>query len=196
MTQHIQIRRATVQDLSAMLHIYAPVVRDTAISFEYAVPPLEEFTARFAGITTVYPWLACEVDGSLAGYAYAHAPFAREAYQWTTELSTYVSPEYRRQGVGTRLMRALENLLILQGFHKLYALVAALNLPSIRLMEREGFVCEGHLRNVGYKLAQWHDVLWLGKEIRPAADNPTAPVPLPHLPPGMVADVLQGYGES
>ena len=38
---NIRIRTTTVADVPAMLEIYAPYVRETAISFEYEVPSLQ-----------------------------------------------------------------------------------------------------------------------------------------------------------
>ena len=44
----IIIRAASPEDGAALLAIYAPYVQHTAITFEYAVPSLEEFTGRIA----------------------------------------------------------------------------------------------------------------------------------------------------
>ena len=71
------IRFATEKDIPAILDIYGPYVLHTAISFEYSVPTLEEFTERFLGITKQFPWLVWEEDGVVLGYAYGSLPFGR-----------------------------------------------------------------------------------------------------------------------
>ena len=87
------IRIATEQDIPAILEIYGPYVQNTAISFEYTVPTLQEFTMRFRAITAQFPWLVWDENGKILGYAYGSAPFERVAYQWCAEDSLYLLPE-------------------------------------------------------------------------------------------------------
>ena len=51
----MKIERVTIEDAKELLSIYAPYVRDTAISFEYEVPSLSEFQDRIRNISTVLP---------------------------------------------------------------------------------------------------------------------------------------------
>ena len=44
--EKITIRTARESDAPALLAIYAPYVENTAITFEYDVPSIEEFTSR------------------------------------------------------------------------------------------------------------------------------------------------------
>src|SRR3989442_15960845 len=64
------IRLAREEDAAAMLAIYAPYVRDTAISFETEPPSEEEFRQRVRATLEVGLWLLCEAGGSMLGYAY------------------------------------------------------------------------------------------------------------------------------
>ena len=74
------IRVATIEDAKELLAIYTPYVCETAISFEYEVPSVNEFENRIKNIQTNYPYLlACE-NGELIGYAYATRFHARAAY--------------------------------------------------------------------------------------------------------------------
>ena len=82
------IRMATPDDAEALLAIYAPYVRDTAITFEWDVPSVEEFRARIAHTLERYPYLVAESAGGRAlGYAYAGPLKERKAYDWACELS-------------------------------------------------------------------------------------------------------------
>ena len=92
------IRLAAHADLPAILAIYAPYVENTTYTFEYDVPTLESFTARFDAITAQFPWLVWEDDGRVLGYAYGSAPFERAAYQWCAEVSIYLAPEIQGKG--------------------------------------------------------------------------------------------------
>ena len=87
----MHIEKAAPQDAAALLEIYAPYVEHTAITFEYAVPSLEEFRERIETISARYPYLkAVDEDGTVLGYAYATAFKSRAAYDWSVETTVYV----------------------------------------------------------------------------------------------------------
>lgn len=70
-TNEIKIRPATEADAAEILNIYAPYITDTAITFEYDVPTLEEFTGRIRHTLEKYPYLVAVRDSEIIGYAYA-----------------------------------------------------------------------------------------------------------------------------
>ena len=80
-------------DAKEILSIYAPYIEKTAITFEYDVPSLEEFSERMANIRKKYPWIVYEEDGKILGYAYGSPEHTRAAYQWTVGASVYVAEE-------------------------------------------------------------------------------------------------------
>ena len=51
----IEIRTANKDDAGRLLEIYDYYVRNTAVSFEYVTPSLEEFTGRMEHTLTQYP---------------------------------------------------------------------------------------------------------------------------------------------
>ena len=67
----IAVRLATLEDAAELLAIYAPYVEQTAITFEYVVPTVEEFEARIRNTLKKYPYLVAEQHGEILGYAYA-----------------------------------------------------------------------------------------------------------------------------
>lgn len=168
------IRYARLEDVSRMLEIYACYVRQTAISFEYDPPTLEEFSARFDRITRRYPWIVWDEGGTVLGYAYADEVFVRAAYQWDAELSIYLAQQAWHKGIGSALYDHLEGLMTRLGFHNLYAIVTGDNARSRSFHERRGYVLEGVLKKTGYKFGKWHDVYWYTLAL--AADaTPTSP---------------------
>ena len=112
------LRFAGEHDTSACLAIYAQYI-DTSITFETALPSEDEFAGRIRCYGAVYPWLVAEEDGKILAYAYAHRAQERAAYNWNAELSVYVSKAAAGMGLGTRLYRALLELLQKQGVHSL-----------------------------------------------------------------------------
>ena len=69
----IRLRPVRESDAPALAAIYAPYVRETAITFEYEPPDAGEFRRRLAAIAPKYPYLVAERDGEVLGYAYTSA---------------------------------------------------------------------------------------------------------------------------
>lgn len=169
------IRLAERADVPAMLEIYAPYVRETTVTFEYATPSAEEFAGRFDRISARYPWLVWEASGRILGYAYADAAFSRAAYAWDADLSIYLDWNARGRAIGGRLYGCLEEILCRCGYHNLYALITGENEASVRFHERRGYALLGTLRESGWKFGRWLDVRWYGLRLREAGDPGEAP---------------------
>ena len=195
MEEHFTIREAAESDAAALLDIYAPYIRDTAITFEYDVPTAEEFVARIADILKTHPYLVCEQDGKPVGYAYAHRIRERAAYDWAAELSIYLAPEAQGQGVGTALYQCLTDLLVLQQMRVLYGCVTLPNGKSQKLHEKLGFSLVGVWHGSGWKRNGWHDVGWFEKRIG-ACCIPQPVVPFEKLDRKKIQACLHRYTEK
>ncbi len=172
------IRLVTGRDAERVHAIYAPIVRDTAISFELEIPTVSEVRRRILGTLEKFPWLVCEHDGDILGYCYAGPHRDRAAYQWSVDVSVYVQAEARRMGVGRAVYRSLFGLLALQGFYTAYAGITLPNPASVRLHESLGFRPIGVYGKVGYKLGGWHDVGWWYLPLQEQDGLPDPPVQL------------------
>ena len=159
------LRVATQADLPAILEIYGPYVLNSTATFEYTVPKAEEFRERFHTVTDRFPWLVWEEEGRILGYAYASPPYSRAAYAWCAEPSIYLLPEARGRGIGRRLYLALEQLLKLQGFQLLYALITAENQDSLRFHQRLGYVFRAEFPDCGLKFGRWIGLIWMEKRL-------------------------------
>lgn len=135
----ITLRQACPEDAEAVLEIYAPYIKNTNITFEYEVPSLSAFRERMEGIMEGYPYLVCEIDGVMAGYAYAHRYKERAAYQWDAELSVYLREEYAHRGIGRAFYTALMEILKEQNVRNVYGIVTSPNPPSEALHAAMGF---------------------------------------------------------
>jgi phosphinothricin acetyltransferase len=175
MAANKKIRLATEEDCASILDIYAPFITDTVITFECEVPALEEFTKRMANIQKKYPWLVCEYNGSIVGYAYASKYSERQAYDWSADFSIYIDPKHHGKKIGKALYYGLFELLKLQGYYNAFAGVTMPNIKSESLHEALGFKPIGIYKNVGYKLGEWHDVKWYGVEIAEHVPSPAKP---------------------
>jgi phosphinothricin acetyltransferase len=172
------IRLATPHDAAGVQAIYAPVVRETAISFELEPPTVGIMEKRIAEVVERMPWLVCEYRGEVLGYAYASPHRVRAAYQWSVDVSVYIDAKARRSGVGQGLYRSLFALLTLQGFYQAYAGITLPNPASVGLHEALGFEPVGVYHAVGYKLGAWHDVGWWQLTLQARVTPPEPPVDL------------------
>ncbi|MFA9414511.1 MULTISPECIES: N-acetyltransferase family protein [unclassified Streptococcus] len=162
----MKIRPATPADAAALVAIYAPYVTDTAITFEIEVPSASDFAQRIHTISQQFPYLVAEgTDGALLGYAYASSYKNRAAYDWTVELSVYVDQTVRHHGIGKALYDELERQLVAMGIVNFLACIALPNEPSIAFHLKRGYEQVAHFKEVGYKFDQWHDIVWLQKQV-------------------------------
>ena len=170
------IRIATVKDLEQILSIYGPYVENTTVSFEYEVPSMEEFRARFEAITAQFPWLVWEEGGVIAGYTYASAPFSRAAYRWCAEPSIYLRPEFHGKGIGRKLYTALETFLRLQGYHVSYAIITSENTASLDFHSSMGYSLLAEFPHCAYKHGKCLGIIWMEKRLHSAELPSNAPV--------------------
>lgn len=172
------IRLATLDDAAEIADIYAYFVLHTPVTFEAEPPSTDETASRIGKVLDMHPWLVCETEGRVAGYAYASQHRARYHYQWAVDFSVYIHEDFRRKGVATALYTALLKIVPLQGYVAAFAGIALPNAGSIGLHESLGFQPVGIYRNVGHKFGQWHDVGWWQRLLTEPPVEPKDPVSL------------------
>lgn len=176
----ITVRNAVPEDAPRILEIYSYYVKHTAITFEYAVPTLEEFQVRMKNTMKKYPYLVIEQNSQVQGYAYAGSFVGRAAYDWSCELSIYLDRNARNRGLGRRIYDALADRLKKMGILNLYACIGYpqtedeyLNKNSQQFHAHLGFQTVGLFHNCGYKFGRWYDMIWMEKIIgEHKADQP------------------------
>lgn len=168
----ITIRMANPADAQALLNIYAPYVINTAITFEYDVPSVEEFASRIAHTLEKYPYLVAEEGGNILGYAYASPFHDRPAYDWAVETSIYVDQNIKHRGIGRKLHDALESTLREQGILNMNACIAYppeedehLDKNSVEFHAHMGYRLVGEFYKCGYKFNRWYNMVWMEKLI-------------------------------
>ena len=86
----MKVRQAEVDDAEEILEIYKPYVENTAVTFEYTPPSLEEMENRIIERKGKYPFLILEDNDEVLGYAYLSPFKERDAYNWSAETSIYL----------------------------------------------------------------------------------------------------------
>ena len=189
------IRLAEPTDAEGILAIYAPYIANTSFTFETEIPSLKDLAERISNYQSQWPWLVCEIDGKIAGYAYATRHRERVAYQWSVESSVYIHDDFQRAGIAGALYNALFAILKEQGFRNVYAVINLPNDRSVAFHERCGFTYFATYEKVGYKLGKWKNVGWWRLIINDFTDEPDAPVKFSELKSSKVPEILSATGK-
>ncbi|MFD2183373.1 GNAT family N-acetyltransferase [Rhodoplanes azumiensis] len=176
-----RLRDCAAGDLPAVTAIYAEAVRHGRASFELEPPDLAEMTRRRdALVAGGFPYLVAEIDGTIAGYAYAGPYRSRPAYAWTVENSVYVAPPMQGRGLGLALLTRLIDAATAHGFRQMIAVIGdSANHASIRLHTRAGFAPVGVLRASGFKHGVWLDSVLMQRAL---GDGDRTPPAVPAAP--------------
>jgi L-amino acid N-acyltransferase YncA len=158
-----EIRPATGADLPFITKIYEHAVLEGTATFELIPPDLAEMTRRFKSLVDGgFPYLVAELDGRIAGYAYAGPYRPRPAYRFTVENSIYLDPAIHRRGVGLVLLQRLIGECEKRGHRQMIAVIGdSANAGSIGVHARCGFQMIGTHPNVGLKFGRWLDTVMM-----------------------------------
>lgn len=168
------VRAACVDDLPAITALYAREVADGVATYETEAPDAATMLERWRAITAQgYPYLLAEIDGQLAGYAYASSYRTRAGYRWTVEDTVYVAAGSVGRGVGRALLAALIDACEGLGYRQMIAVVGdRQNAASIALHERFGFRVVGIFEGIGRKHGRWLDGVQMQRALGPGSTTP------------------------
>ncbi|WP_326599160.1 GNAT family N-acetyltransferase [Streptomyces sp. NBC_01803] len=174
-----EIRPATAAHLGAVAEIFAHYVTQTVITFTETPPTPDDWGRKLAELAErSLPFLVAEVNGQVAGFAYAGPWRAQPAYRHTAEDSIYLSPDHTGRGLGRALLEALLARCAEAGVRQLIAVIAdADNDASPALHRKFGFRDAGRLTAVGHKHGRWLDTLLLQRDLPSSGPNrPLRPI--------------------
>lgn len=151
------IREATFSDANTIADIYNYYVLNTVITFELDPITPQEVMQRMEKYKEVGPYLVCEEDGMVIGYAYVSKFRERPAYEYSVESSIYLKIGCGGKGLGTRLYSELLSQ-VSPRRHTIIGGIALPNEASVKLHEKCGFKKVAHFSEVGRKFGKWIDV--------------------------------------
>ena len=187
-----RLSMAARADAGEIVRLYNWYVRNRIATFQITPSTLAEYEVWVDATLARAPLLlARDGGGRLLGYACAHRYHPREAFDWDVESTIYCAPDACSAGVGNALYGALLELLRMQGYWNVYALLADPNPASERFHEKWGFACVGRQPHAGYKLGRWAGMSTWWLPLRKGSAAP-APVRL-QLDEAETAAVLAKY---
>ena len=155
------IRKATRDDLPAILAIYNDAILHTTAIYDYTPHTLDDRTRWFGQLRSAgYPLFVAEEKDQIAGFADYGSFRNWPAYKYTVEHSIYVHPAFRRQGIARKLMQALIADAEKHEYITMIAGIDSQNEGSIHLHEILGFIRTGTIHKAGYKFGRWLDLVF------------------------------------
>ena len=149
------IRRATLEDIKALMEIYNDAILNTTATFDTEIKGYDNRLAWFKEHTGRYVIFVYEENGMVVGYASLSRYRDRKAFDSAVEISIYIHKDHRGHGIGRKLMeRTLKFAADCEQIETVISLITSENLASIHLHENYGFSYCGQIRNAGIKFGR------------------------------------------
>jgi L-amino acid N-acyltransferase YncA len=162
MTNAITLRKATIDDVPAILDIVNYSILHTTANYHYEVLPLQTQLDWFADKQAKnYPVIVADYNGKAIGFATYGMFREKIGYQYTVEHSVYVAESFIGKGVGGQLLSELIKLAKREGHHVMVGGIDAENAGSIAFHKRYGFTENGIIKEAGFKFGRWLDLLFM-----------------------------------
>jgi phosphinothricin acetyltransferase len=163
----MNLRFATLLDLPEIVAIYNTTIASRQVTADVMPVTVDERRDWFAAHDPkVYPlYVAHDAAGVMLGWLSYSAFHPRAAYRATAELSIYLAPEARGQGLGSKLLEFAIQEAPRLGFEKLIGLIFGHNQPSLKLFERHSFKRYGELPEVAELDGVKRDLIIVGRAV-------------------------------
>jgi L-amino acid N-acyltransferase YncA len=159
----MQIRKATVEDLSQILHIYNQGIEDRIATLEMDKKDKDYISVWFQARKERNVVLIALEGDIVVGWASINPYSTRSAYDGVGDLSIYIHRDYRGKGIGKNLLNEIENTAKENDFYKLVLFTFPFNLLGQRLYRGAGFREVGIFRNQGVLDGSYVDVMAMEK---------------------------------
>lgn len=149
-TDNINIRDVNIEDLDRVNDIYNQAI-DEKFKVAYLKPWTKEMRLEWFKNHNIneYPIYVSEIDNIVNGFVYIQ-PYrsGREALKQTAEISFFIDQNYRRRGIGKKLIEYIELKCCNLGIKTLFGIILDNNYSSVNLMEKCGYEKWGHLPKI------------------------------------------------
>lgn len=125
-----------------------------------------QFYSRFLDIAKAYPAFVIKSEDQIIGFCLLRPYNPFPVFKETAEVSYFIKKEYTGKGIGTAVLKKLEESALHMGIKRLLADISSENKHSIEFHEKNGFTKCGHFKNAGKKFNKHFDVVWMEKELQ------------------------------
>ena len=160
------IRHALQSDLSTIVAILNPYIKETAITFDtepYTIETRQPWFDQFNNDSR-YQCFVAVLDDTVVGYANSAPLRPKKAYDTSVEVSIYKAKDCTVKGIGNALYSALFRALESKDVHRAHGVITLPNEGSIALHQKFNFEGVGILSEAGRKFGKYHSVYWMEKK--------------------------------
>jgi len=164
----LRIEKISEKDLRPAHKIYNYYITNSYANFEEKKITFKNFYKNYKNIIDKkLPYLVALYDEKVVGIAYLNQFREKSGYRFAFENTIYVHNNYIKQGIGSKLLKALINLSKKNNNIKLIvAVISSIDSQSsIKIHQKLGFKKAGILKKVGFKKNKWIDSIFLQKNI-------------------------------
>ncbi|MEZ7198924.1 GNAT family N-acetyltransferase [Pseudodesulfovibrio karagichevae] len=159
---------ATGQDLPRIVEIYNSTVPTRIATADTEPVSVESRRPWFNNhVPGKRPILVERIDGEVAAWVSFESFYGRPAYGRTAEVSIYIAPEHRRQGLGKRLLREALDMTPELGIRTVVAYIFSHNEGSMRLFRSFDFEEWGRLPDIAEMDGKRYSLSILGRHVNP-----------------------------
>lgn len=162
----MNIRDVRESDCSRCLEIYNYYIENSCYTLEFDPLTEDQFLERIRTISAKFPYIVCEDEGRVVGYAYIDPFGPRKGYRFTTDVAIYADKDCRRKGVGEALMTEIFRRAAILGIRDIISVVTAENPASLAFHAKMGFKRVALLEGVADKFGKRFDVIYMQKRIQ------------------------------
>ncbi|WP_412519415.1 N-acetyltransferase family protein [Staphylococcus simulans] len=147
----VKLRPATQVDLALFTKVYNQSIAARNITADIDAVTEQDMAHIFDNHDSTRPlFTVIDEEQRPIGYASLNHFYGRPAYDETAEISIYLDQHIRGKGIGTKVMKRLEQEAKALGIHYLTGYVFAQNIPCNKLFEKQGYVLWGELPQIAH----------------------------------------------
>jgi phosphinothricin acetyltransferase len=163
MRTQVQLDPISPADREAIIDLFNHYVANSFAAFPDRQVPYGFFDMLMEAVGD-YPTLAArDASGRLVGFGLLRPHQRLPTFARVAEITYFLAPDHTRQGIGSRILEELERQARTRGIATLLASISSLNEPSLAFHLKHSFVEAGRFRQIGHKMGQLFDVVWMQK---------------------------------
>jgi len=163
----MKFRNAVLNDLSKIVEIYNTTIEGRMVTADTEPVSVESRLQWFNEHSPARRplWMVENDQRDIIGWVSFQSFYGRPAYNATTEISIYLDPKFRGEGIGKTVLKyAMENCSAF-GIKTLLGFIFAHNEPSLKLFHHFGFEDWATLPNIAVLDGIERSLIIVGKRI-------------------------------
>lgn len=157
------LRAATDRDAPALAEVFNYFVKNSFAAYP-SIEADESMYQRLKNLAGDFPfYMVLSPHGKAVGFALIRRYHLADTLSHTGEITIFLLPDFTHRGIGTAILKKLEQEAKERGLTILMANASSKNQPSIDFQKRNGFEECGRFRRVGRKFGEEFDLVWMQK---------------------------------